>query len=268
MLAEIQLWPNSVESDLLIGILLYTLLESGFILSNLNDDFNSIATYWGYEFVAQIPKNYTTAMTSTFAQHKINQNAKDLTISLKLLNFTEETVSLLIRRVFDGDAMCISLCFGLNSTSICLPVNKFIKMKSTNEGCPKQICMDYLLKNVAELVTEIKVNLIRPIRNRICLSSGYGCPNINGLPNETLQNILKYLNLKTLQCLSQTSVYLRDHIIIYLNENHRFVSTRRSTPIMRHQPMQLRFAPFPNHYRFNDYIYWRNRQPFDRYLQP
>lgn len=241
--------PNTDASDSLIGIILYIFLETGFVPSNLTDDFSSISTYCGYEFIAQIPKQFMTSMTSTFAHQKSSTNAKEQTFSLKLLNFSEEQAVLNVRKLFNGDAICLTLCFGCESTSVCLPVNKFIKMNST-----QQFCLDYLLENLNDLVAEIKINLIRPIRNQICLSSGYGCPNINGLPKETLDRVLVLLDLKSLQNLSQACVYLRDHVITYLNESKRYVTTRRSTPIEYYDPM-----------RFNrillDYRYpWSRRQ--------
>lgn len=222
--------PNDTNgTSIIVALVLYIFHECGFVLfeSPSGDSTSPIPTYWGYTNVTQIPEMYSTAAVAC-----IKQQSQSETIYLKLLNFSDERLLLVIRRIGNDDVVCVSFCFRDQNRSVCLPINEFIqsefqltKIVETPNEC---------LKNIDKLVNKIKSTIITPIRNAVMHEAGLHFLNLDGLPKEILWRILKRLDIKSLQQLSHTCAYMRNEVRSYLHENHiNVTSTRRSTPIVR-----------------------------------
>lgn len=207
---------------------MYVCLESGLVPCGVREDSTDIPTSWCYEFVAQIPNRFTSAMTSTMAQQRLDSIGSS-TVQLKLLNFSDECLSLVFRRLTNGDAVCISFCFGDQSRSVCFNVKEFVAF----DGCTNDDFYAKIMRNAAQLANRTKSLLIQPIRNAVMQSRGLRFPNLNGLPRDVLHLLFKYLSLATLQNLSKTCALMRNEVVRYVDDSVRIVLTeRRSTPIV------------------------------------
>lgn len=256
----------SIESDaadILAALALYIFHECGFVLfdSHIDDAATRIPTYWGYTNVTRISENYSLGAAACIRQQQSEQssprtNQRSYTIYLKLLNFSEERLVLIIREIVNGDALCVSFCFRDQSESICLPVNEFVRFV-IDDGVNaiqrmQQRSPTECFKNIEILVNKIKSKIITPIRNAVMLSAGLHFPNLNGLPKEILWHLMKRLEVKSLQNLSHTCTYMRNEVRIYLNENHiNLASNRRPTPIIRLLNHPRSNYPMSDWFRFN-----------------
>lgn len=253
---------HSTTADILAALILYIFHECGFILfdSYTNDVTTaSIPTYWGYTNVTQIPENYSIGAAECIRQQQMHEtstsanNTTTFTIYLKLLNFSDERLVLIIRKIVNGDALCISFCFRDRNESICLPVTEFVRSNDEIANAIEQIQCSPVecLRNIDLLVNKIKSKIITPIRNAVMHSAGLRFPSVIGLPKEILWHLMKRLDLKSLQSLSHTCTYMRDEIRIYLNENNIIVTSnrRQSTPIVRLPPNYS--YPRSHLFRFN-----------------
>lgn len=245
---------DSDAADILVALILYIFHECGFVMFD-EHIVTSIPTYWGYTNVTQIPETYSTAAAACIIQeqqrHLSSPNSqRSYTAYLKLLNFSEERLVLVIRKIVSGDALCISFCFRDRNESICLPVIEYIHDATTIELVRRSPIR--CLKNMATLVTKVKASIITPIRNGVMSSAGLRFPSLIGLPREILWQLMKRLDLISLQNISHTCTYMRNETRIYLDENHiRVTSNRRPTPIVR-LPSNYAF-PRPDLFRFNYY---------------
>lgn len=247
---------HSDAGDILAALILYLFHECGFVLFDEHGA-DTIPTYWGYTNVTQIPEKYSIGAAACLVQQQIRdpsipKSEHSYTIYLKLLNFSEERLVLIIRKIVNGDALCISFCFRDRSESICLPVTEFIRVTGKDDTLIEQIRRSptECLKNIETLVTKIKSKIITPIRNAVMLSAGLRFPSLIGLPKEILWHLMKRLDVKSLQNLSHTCTYMRNEINVYLNENHINVTTnRRRTPIVRLPPNYS--YPRSNLFRFD-----------------
>lgn len=254
---------HSDAADILVALILYIFHEYGFVLfdSHNNDVATAIPTYWGYTNVTQIPEIYSVGAAASILQQQqqqqqkeessISTNENSYTIYLKLLNFSEERLVLIIRKIVNGDALCVSFCFRDQSESVCLAVTEFVHIDGEATAIEEiHRSLTDCLKNIANLVNKIKSKIITPIRNAVMLSAGLRFPSLIGLPKEILWHLMKRLDLKSVQNLSHTCTYMRNETRCYLNENHiNVTSNRRSTPIIR-QPSNYAY-PRSNLFRFH-----------------
>lgn len=252
---------HSDAADILAALILYIFHECGFVSfdSHHIDVATAIPTYWGYTNVTQIPESYSTeAIASLRQQQQPPQpspptNQLSYTIYLKLLNFSEERLVLVIRKIaVNGDALCVSFCFRNRSESVCLPVTEFVHVDGGATAI-EQLHRSPVecLTNIEILVNKIKSKIITPIRNAVMLSAGLHFPSLIGLPKEILWRLMKHLDLESLQNLSHTCTHMRREARIYLDENHiNVASNRRPTPIIR-QPDSNYAYPRSNWFRFN-----------------
>lgn len=248
---------HSDASDILAALILYIFHECGFVaFDSVSNDVTSIEipTYWGYSNVTQIPENYSVEAASWILRQQIQQPSvptNSYTIYLKLLNFSEERLVLIIRKIVNGDAVCVSFCFRDQSESICLPVTEFVHIDATDNAIVRiQQSATDCLKNIETLVNKIKSKIVTPIRNAVMLSAGLRCPSLIGLPKEILWQLMRRLDVKNLQILSHTCTYMRNEVRIYLDENHiNLAANRRSTPIVRLPPNYS--YPRAHLFRFN-----------------
>lgn len=247
---------HSDASDILAALILYIFHECGFVaFDSASNDVTSIEipTYWGYSNVTQIPENYSVEAASCILRQQIQLPSvpNSYTIYLKLLNFSEERLVLVIRKIVNGDAVCVSFCFRDRSESICLPVTEFVHINATENAIVQiQQSATGCLKNIEMLVDKIKSKIITPIRNAVMLSAGLRCPSLMGLPKEILWQLMRRLDVKTLQILSHTCTYMRNEARIYLDEKHiNLAANRRPTPIVRLPPNYS--YPRANLFRFN-----------------
>lgn len=231
--------------ELLVSIVYYLFLESGFIPKTLPSEFKSkIVTHWGFSFVAQIPQySWKIAADDILKQHLLRQrNVAAATehvyeFELNLLNHSDEEMQLVIRKVFGGSALCVTFCLSQQSqaSSIILPVNEFINLINTTE-CFENIQQNpqNYFRNVRELSEKVKQNLIAPLRNIVMYASAYPNAALHGMPQEILWNLFSYLrhDLQMLQKISQTCVYLRNITITFLNESKIQLKHRQPTPII------------------------------------
>lgn len=234
-------------AELLIAIVYYLFLETGHVPSELNDDQSSdIRTHWGFSFTAQIPNKCWHIVADQVVQQvnefenevnvsTISKREQIYTFKLKLLNHSDDETQLVIRKIFNGSALCVTFCLEQyeQSTSVILPVNKYIIL-------PKNCDFDYIRQNpnqyfyeIQNLSDQIKQHLVAPLRNRIMYESAYPNAALNGLPREILWLLFRYFrsDLSTLQKISQTCVYLRNMTITFLNDTNIKLKHRRPTPI-------------------------------------
>lgn len=250
---------HSDAADILAALILYIFHEFGFVLfdSHVNDAATQIPTYWGYTNVTQIPENYSYEAAACIRQQQPSSLTNDhtYTIYMKLLNFSEERLVLIIRKIVNGDALCVSFCFRNRSESICQPVSEFVRM-SIDDGVNAiqqiQQCPTECFKNIEILVNKIKSKIITPIRNAVMVSAGLRFPSLIGMPKEILWHLMRRLDVKSLQNLSHTCTYMRNEVRIYLNENHiNLASNRRPTPIIRQINRPVFNNPRPDWFRFD-----------------
>lgn len=234
------------SDDLLVSIVYYLFLESGFVPITLPDEFKAkIATHWGYSFVAQIPEfSWKIAADEILKQHHQREPNDAAGIEqiyefkLKLLSLSDDEMQLVIRKVFSGSAFCVTFCMNQQelATSIILPVNEFINLKQNDDFdiiSLQQNPQNYL-KNIRDLSEKVKHNLIAPIRNMMMYESAYPNASLHGMPQEVLWKLFSYFrsDLQTLQKISQTCVYLRNITISYLEESNIRLKHRRPTQII------------------------------------
>lgn len=243
---------NTNATEILIGLVHYIFLESGFVPNDVQMNIHDLPIYWGYSYVAQIPDRYSICTASSISNQQkeyLNNSQLDSNRSpthtsqhepvykfaLKLLNFAEPyNLPLVIRKIFSGDTLCITFCYKNQTQSICLHVTDYIR--NDMEINVEDLCLNpnaYLIQ-VDNLVFKIKHNVIASIRNLIMLDGGYRFASLVGLPKEIFWLLLKRLDLISQQNLSQTCRTLRNGVIQYLRENNLAVTTeRKSTPIIR-----------------------------------
>lgn len=240
------------SSEFLIAIIYYLFLETGFTPVALPDELNTkIRTHWGFSFVAQIPEHSWNLVADEIIQQYMQLYGKanecESTVSnvpkseeiykftLKLFGHSECVLQLIVRKIFDGSSICVTCCLEQykQSTSIVLRVNDFINITENIEferirQNPNKYFLKFQLLN-----TEIKQTLIAGLRNVIMYECAYANAALNGLPKELLWILLKYLrsDLIALQNMSQTCVYLRNMIIMFLNESNIRLKHRQPTPI-------------------------------------
>lgn len=272
-------------AELLTAIVLYLFLESGFVPTVLPLEVKSkIRTHWGFSFVAQIPdyswrtvadevskeyirlhgENSKTEIENQAKSSKASPSEQIYTFKLNLLNHSDDEMQLVIRKIFNGSTLCVTFCLPQTqqSTSIILPVNKFINVAENCDFEQIQQNPQQFFRDIRELSDEIKQNLIAPIRNAVMYESAYPNAALNGMPKETLWVLFSYFrfDLKNLQSISQTCVYLRNMAISYLNESNIQLKHRRPTPIIydtSNERPQSNYRIQPAfHYRSIDFYPW------------
>lgn len=236
---------NVLPVDVLVAMIYYLSFENGFVPNTFPIESSSaIATYWGYSFVAQIPKiSSKLAAKQIFEQSNLHtEDAHKFegtyTFIVKLLDFSDREVQLIIRKVFNGEALCVTFCIDKEqqAESTCLRVADYISIKE----------MDFdeisnnpigIFHNINLLVEKMKCGLITPIRNQLMFNNEPNHPYaaLIGMPKDMLWLLFSFLrnDLKTMHTLSQTCTYLREVAIAYLDEKNVRLHNRRSTPIIR-----------------------------------
>lgn len=243
----------TTPAEFLIAVICYLLLESGLVPSAIADDLISkVRTHWGFSFVAGIPKNGWNIVADQIIQEYKKLHTEDASIStassqlvapehiytltFKLLNHSDDELQLIIRKVFGGTTLCVMLCSEHHeqSASVILPVNDFVNIIAEAKNFD-QIRNDpeKFFPKTKALSTQIKQQLIEPIRNVIMYESAYPNAALHGLPKEILWSLFSYLrtDLETLQKISHTCVYLRNMALTFLNESNVKLKHRRPTPI-------------------------------------
>lgn len=248
-------------SEMLTAIVYYLLLETGFVPTTLPMNLRTtIPTYSGYSFVAQIPRN-----TWRFVAEEIRQQfmrlhgepASDQTYEFKvnLLKHSDNEIDLIVRKVFDGSALCITFCMSQSSqaTSIILPVNEYINSPINFNSLRD----NSQLKNIQKLCENVKQNLVAPLRNEIMYDSAYPNAALHGLPKDILWKLFQYLrsDLTSLQKTSQTCVYLRNMTISFLTESNIKLKQHRPTPIIYDLSNQLHSSSRYRSFNFYPWIF-------------
>lgn len=251
-----RLHQNEIQtpSEFLIAVICYLLLESGLVPASISAELSEkVQTHWGFSFVAGIPKNSWITVadqiiekyTESCGKSATNFNAAVqmadpeyiYTFKLKLLDHSDDELQLIVRKIFGGRTLCAMLCSEHHeqSASIIVPVNEFVNESITvvqNFDHIRNDAEKFFLKRQT-LCTQIKQQLIEPIRNVIMYESAYPNAALNGLPKEILWLLFRYFrsDLETLQKISHTCVYLRNTTITFLHESHIQLKQRRPTPI-------------------------------------
>lgn len=260
------------SADILVALIYYLSFESGFVPNTFPPD-ESVATYWGYKFVAQIPA-ISAALAATQIHEQYSQfgqlsstsstpprqSEQIYKFSVKLLSFADEEVQLIIRKVFNGDAVCVTFCSvgeEQQAKSVCLLVNEFLEPANILQFDQIQENPQHFFRNIDKLIELIVVNVIAPIRTQLMANNRNPNAALIGLPKEILWVLLRHFrnDLKSLQALSQTCSYLRQAAIAYLEENAIRLRNRRPTPIIRDphfRPFNFRMPlnRFDNHFRY------------------
>lgn len=235
-------------AEYLIAIICYLLLESGLVPASISAEVSlKVRTHWGFSFVAGIPKNCWNNVADQIIQKYTELHSKAAsqmvvpeeiyTFKFKLLNQSDDELQLIIRKVFGGSTLCVMLCSEHHeqSASVILPVNDFVN-STTEVKSFDQIRYDpeQFSPKSQTLSTQIKQQLIEPIRNVIMYDSAYPNAALNSLPKEILWSLFRYLrhDLETLQKISHTCVYLRNMAITFLGESNVQLKHRRPTPII------------------------------------
>lgn len=243
------LHQNEIKSsaEYLLSIICYLLIESGLVPTSISAEVSSkVRTHWGFSFVAGIPKNCWKNIADQIVQKSTELNSSIApqmvvpvniyTYKFKLLNHSDDELQLIFRKVFGGSTLCVMLCSEHHgqSASVVLPVDDFVnniaEVKSFDQI---QNDPEHFFPKLQTLSTQIKQQLIEPIRNVIMYDSAYPNAALNGLPKEILWSLFRYFrhDLKTLQKISNTCVYLRNMALIYLSESNIQLKHRRPTPI-------------------------------------
>lgn len=240
-------------AEFLIATVCYLLLESGLVPTRISAELSSkVRTHWGYSFVAGIPKHsWNDVATQIIQKYKELQShdatkstassqmvtPEDIyTFSFNLLNHSNDELELIIRKIFRGTTLCVILCSEHHeqSTSIILPVNDFVNNAAEGASFDQiRNNPEHFFPKTKALSTQIKQQLIEPIRNVIMYESAYPNAALHGLPKEILWSLFRYLrhDLDTLQKVSHTCVYLRNMALTFLSESNIQLKHHRPTPI-------------------------------------
>lgn len=229
----------SETSDIFCASILYLLLEMGFVVCDSSQsppDDDSLSTSCSYSYVENILEKYVLMISNSIKNQLSCGNGKTsetFKFSIRLINFSENVLNLVVRKIFDKGTLCITFCYNENSCSILLNVNEYVRDPVIIDEDLLENPAQYF-KNTLDLAYKIRSTLIIPIRNAVMLDEGHTFPGLFGIPREIQWHILKMLDLQSLQSLSQTCIKLRCDIITYVNErNMRITTERRSTPIIR-----------------------------------
>lgn len=241
-------------AEFLIATVCYLLLESGLVPASISAELSSkVRTHWGFSFVAGIPKHSWNEVAAQIIEkyNELQNNdatkaaaasqtdaPEDIyTFTFKLLNHSDDELQLVIRKIFRGTTLCVMLCSEHHeqSASIILPLNGFVNSNAAEATNFDQIRNDpeHFFSKTGALSTQIKQQLIDPIRNVIMYESAYPNAALHGLPKEVLWSLFRYLryDLETLQKVSHTCVYLRNMALTFLSESNIRLKHRRPTPI-------------------------------------
>lgn len=252
-------------AELLIALVYYLFLESGFAPATLPIELKSkIPSHWGYSFIAQIPdfswNIVADQISEQFGQwNDLAVNSNTVTKSdqiyefkLNLLKHSSDEMQLVIRKIFTGNALLCTFCTDKNreqASSIILPVAESINITAIS-GADFDIIRQnpqHYFTNIRELSGKIKQDLIAPLHNSVMYDSAYPHAALNGLPKEILWILFNYIrsDLKTLQNISMTCVYLRNMAITFLNEMKIGLKQRRPTPIVHDTSEPINRRRFP-----------------------
>lgn len=239
------LYCNNIRgsAELLIAIVYYLILETGYVPVDLPfDQCSDVRTHWGFSFIAQIPHkcwnilaNQITQQYIQLSDSKNDATDKIYTFKLKLLKHSDDEAQLVIRKIFNESTLCVTFFLEQHeqSTSIILPVNEYInRIENIDFDYIRQHPQQFFQKT-QNLSTQIKQNLVAPLRNRTMYESAYPNAALNGLPKDILWFLFRYFrfDLCTLQKISQTCVYLRNMSITFLDESNIRLKHRQPTPI-------------------------------------
>lgn len=258
--------------EILVGLVYYVCMEMGFV--SAGDDEIELsrritlpppamhATRWSYSYVNSIVTTYAAAPATLIEKQQIQQNQPPLdksqstkrikvsvdehnqtyTFTLKLLNFSDRHCLLLVRNVFSGNAMCVTIC-GDNCAgqSVMLPLSHYVRATHNNED-PKANDHTLLndLVNMNEFAHKLK-SIIVPVRNDIMNAEGQRFAALDGLPEDVLWLLLGWLDVKALHNLSCSCIRMRASVIDYIREMGRSIVL----PEIAHTPMvPYREVPF------------------------
>lgn len=217
----------------------------GFVVNNslnqLSDDDTSLPTSCSYSYVENIIDKYAHRISDSI---KMQLQRRKLTndvinsykFSLQLLRFSESELNLVITKMFNGNKLCVVLCYKENTTSISINNNEYVLLPTQLNNYDPNQNPSRCIQNTKKLAYAIRSNVIIPIRTAIMFDEKYTFAGLIGVPKETLWYILKFLDLQSLQSLSQTCSKLRSDVISYVNEMKlKITNERRSTTII-HAP--------------------------------
>lgn len=273
---------NVKSAELLVAFVYYAFLESGCVPAAMPVEQKSkIPAHWGYSYATQIPE-YSWSIVADQISEQFNQWEKSYGISdtsnasksdqifefkLNLLKYSTDEMHLVIRKIFGGNALCATFCIDQQekATSIVLPIAQFINENAINGvdfHTVRQNPQQYFT-NICELTKNVKQILIMPLHNSAMYDIGVPHAALSGLPKEVLWTLFKYVrsDLKTLQNISRTCVYLRNMAISFLNEKNIQLKQRQPTAIVHDtsEPnVRRRFQRFDVDpwlfYRYNDFF--------------
>lgn len=281
------LYENGIKTpaEFLTAIVCYLLLECGLVPTIISAELSpKVRTHWGFSFVAGIPKNswnnvagqiiqkykefHANNASNSTASSQMVSSEEIYTFKFQLLNHSDDELQLIVRKIFGGTTLCVMLCSDHHeqSASVILPVNDFVKSTTEAQNFDQiQHDPERFFPKIETLSTQIKQQLIEPIRNVIMYESAYPNAALNGLPKETLWSLFCYFrnDLETLQNISHTCVYLRNMAITFLSESNIQLKHRRPTPITydandQIQPRSRRriYNVYP--WMFHPFNYWPN----------
>lgn len=256
--------------DALIALVYNIFLEMGFVPTGPDEQITPTVvvnhpTCWAYSYVSTIVSTYITAPAKLIERQQqatsgpdtsavANQTApsnQSYQFTLKLLNFSEQPCLLIARSVFNGDAVCFTMCRSDSSGSsasssgsdgsshsVVLPIKQYIHIGKDDD---RSVAIHELnqptntLTNMKELAQKMKSSIIIPIRMQLMNEGGHRYAGFNGVPQEILWLLYDRFDLNTLQNVSHVSVKLRNDVIDYIRTKGRRIydAERRRVQIVR-----------------------------------
>lgn len=248
---------SAEPADVLISLVYYATLEMGFVPAKMpNKSHANLATHWAYRFAAHVPFYAGESIAADIIEQRngLDTGTRPFyEFHIVLANLVANDTKLIVRKIFSGAHLLISLCSDPITTtrSVVLDTTEFVASIE-----PARI----ELRNVDRFVANIKYELIEPVRNALLQSEGYPHAALDGLTEDTLWPIFKCFrhDLATLQSLSHTCVFLRNMTIAYVNESKIQLKQRRPTPFVRdastHRRPRIYGWRFPLNFPFGPHI--------------
>lgn len=277
VLQAVRSFKDSQQPFELMVTLAYALcLEMGFVPAG--DDARLLAppssptehrTCWSYSYVNSIVTTYATAaprlieLQQQEQQHRCAPQNDDgdgdsckrsrpsthensYRFTLKLINFSQRECLLLARPLFQGNAICLSLCSdNCTGQSVVLPISRYIHMTmpqvddgatvSTSEPTIEMPTTKQLihLLNIKEFSHKLKSALLLPIRNELMSIEGHRYAALDGLPQEMLWLLSDHLNAIELQNFSCVNMKMRVRILDYIERKGRQISVVERRHVQR-----------------------------------
>lgn len=177
---------NFSPIDILNALIYYVAIESSFLSDRV--DGSSYIYTWYYSFDKRV-----------FEDIQCDHFARKMGLKFVMNQSCEFTLELIEL----GDIALVTIYENSNSKvthceSVAIPISRYIPFKKLLNPISSSF------RNLKELTHKLKHELFHPLRNEIYQRSRNVSPWLNGLPEEILISIYKYLDVKSKKNLSQT----------------------------------------------------------------